>query len=77
MAGKWISVLLNPFSFTSDTNITEIKAFQASNLLEGGQGRGLKKFQGSMGSDTLCQALMPPHAALTVTVWADISLYHS
>lgn len=32
MAGKWISVL-NPFSFTSGTNITEINTFQASNLL--------------------------------------------
>lgn len=42
MAGKRISVL-NPFSFTSDTNITEMNAFQASNLLEAGGGE-LKRF---------------------------------
>lgn len=44
MAGKRISVLLNPFSFTSDTNITEMNAFQASNLLEAGGGGELKRF---------------------------------
>ena len=30
-----------------------------------------------MDSDTLCQALMSPYAALAVTTWANISLYHS
>jgi len=43
---KWISVPLNIFSLTSDTNITEMNAFQASSLLEGGWGRGSKALYG-------------------------------
>lgn len=45
MTRRWISALLNPFSFPSDINITEKNAFQASNLLESRCGRGLKRFE--------------------------------
>lgn len=78
MAGKLISVLLNPFPFTSDTNFTEMNAFQASDLLDSGWGRGLRKVPRlCTDSDILCQDLMPPHAAVAVTTRANISLYHS